>query len=134
MSDVDFFVVAPPANPGASATAVIFDTTYGLLGTPVAGTPGSYRRMPWATRWKRALVTIFADQAVTFLAKTLASGSTTWRTFNGSGSGETAVASTLFERDVYLMGDDWQLSITTGTAPTTWEVSVKFRSDAALAQ
>lgn len=129
-----FMVIGPPAVPTGNGTAILWDSTYGLLGTPVLNTQGGYRRI-FNAHFKRALVTIFVDQAVTFLARTLASGSTSWRTFNGTGSGESVTASVLFERDVYLMGDDSQLYILAGaTPPTTWEVSIKLRSDPALAQ
>lgn len=127
-----FQIIGPPANPGASATAILWDSTYGLLGTPVLNTPGPYRRT-W-TQWKRATVTVWADQIVTVSAKSLASGSTTWRTFNGTGAGEATAVSTYWERDIFLLGDDQQISITTTTAPTVWEVSIKMRDHAGLAQ
>lgn len=129
-----FLIIAPPAKPADAGTAILVDSTYFLLGTPVLNTPGPYRgQMRWA---KRATVTIYVTaQNVTFFARTLAAGSTSWRVFNGSGSGETVTASTFFERDVLLMGDDWQLYILNGaTAPTVWEVGIKLRDDAALAQ
>lgn len=135
MGDAESFLnIGPPLNPGASSSAILWDSTYGLLGTPGLNTQGPYRRMPWANHWKRALVTIMADQIVTLFARTLASGSTTWRTFNGGGAGEATTANVLFERDVYLMGDDVQLYIATTTAPTLWEVSIKLRPSAELAQ
>jgi hypothetical protein len=129
-----FLIIAPPANPGNSGTAILFDSTYMLLGTPVLATPGPYRGM---ARWaKRATVTInVTAQNVTFFARTLASGSSSWRTYNGSGSGETVTAGTFFERDVLLIGDDVQLYIANGaTAPTIWEVGIKLRSEPGLAQ
>lgn len=132
MSDESFQIIAPPANPGASANTPLWNSTYGLLGTPVYNVVGPYRRL--FGHAKRALVTIFADQIVTLFAQTLASGSTTWRTFNGSGAGQATTANVLSEWDIYLMGDDVQLYIATTTAPTVWEVSLKLRADAALAQ
>jgi hypothetical protein len=129
-----FLTIGPPANPGGSSTAVLWDSTYGLLGTPVLNTQGPYRRASWANHYKRATVTIFADQIVTLFARTLASGSTSWRTYNGTGAGEATTASTFFERDIFLMGDDVQLYISTGTVPTTWEVSIKLRATAELVQ
>lgn len=132
MSNESFQIIAPPANPGASANTPLWNTTYGLLGTPVYNVVGPYRRLFGHN--KRALVTIYADQIVTLFAQMLAAGGTTWRTFNGSGSGEATAANVLFERDIYLMGDDVQLYIATTTAPTVWEVSLKLRSDAAIAQ
>jgi outer membrane protein assembly factor BamB len=129
-----FLVVAPPANPGDSGTAILFDSTYSLLGTPVLNTQGPYRRA--CRSLKRAQVSIYiTGQNATFIARTLASGSTSWRTYNGTGSGETVTASTFFERDVYLLGDDFQLYIANGaTAPTVWEVSIKLRTEPGLAQ
>jgi hypothetical protein len=132
MLEESFLIIAPPANPGASANTPIWNSTYGLLGTPVYNVVGPYRRL--FGHFKRALVTIYADQIVTLFAQTLAAGGTTWRTFNGGGAGEATTANVLFERDVYLMGDDVQLYIATTTAPTVWEVSLKMRADAALAQ
>ena len=129
-----FMVIAPPAAPVDAGTSILWDSTYGLLGTPVLDTQGPYRRI-FGAHFKRALVTIFSNQALTFIARTLAGGSTSWRTFNGTGSGEAVAASTLFERDVYLMGDDQQLYVLgSGTTPTTFEVSIKLRAQAALAQ
>lgn len=134
-ADESFLIIGPPANPGLNGNAILWDSTYGLAGgTPVLNTQGPYRRMSWSAHWKRALVTIMADQIVTLFARTLASGSTTWRTFNGGGSGEATTANVLFERDIYLMGDDVQLYIAATTAPTVWEVSIKLRSSAELAQ
>ena len=130
----NFLVIAPPAVPLANGTPILWDSTYGLLGTPVLNTQGPYRRQ-FNAHFKRANVTIFVDQAVTFLARTLGTGSTSWRTFNNGGSGDTVAASTFFQRDVYLMGDDTQLYILAGaTPPTTWEISVRLRADPALAQ
>jgi hypothetical protein len=129
-----YLVVAPPANPGNSGTAILFDSTYMLLGTPVLNTPGPYRGM--ARNLKRALVSIYVTaQNVTLIARTLAAGSTSWRTYNGTGAGETVTASTYFERDVLLIGDDFQLYIANGaTGPTVWEVGIKLRTEPALGQ
>lgn len=127
-----FQFIGPPPNPGATATAILWDSTYMLLGTPILNTPGPYRRMP--TGWKRATVTVFADQIVTVSARTLMAGSTTWRTYNGTGAGEATAVNTLWERDILLIGDDQQIIITTTTIPGVWEVSIKMRDDAGLAQ
>lgn len=134
-AEESFLIIGAPANPGASSSAILWDSTYGLAGgAPVLNTQGPYRRMPWAAHWKRALVTITADQVVTLFARSLASGSTTWRTYNGTGSGEATTANVFFERDIYLVGDDVQLYIATTTGPTVWEVSIKLRASAELAQ
>lgn len=133
MSD-SFLVIAPPAVPLANGTPILWDSTYGLLGTPVLATPGPFRRT-FNRQYKRALVTIFADQPLTFFVRALGAGSTTWRTTNGAGAGEVAAASVYFARDVYLQSDDSQLYILAGaTPPTVWEISIRLRGDPALAQ
>lgn len=129
-----FLVIAPPAVPAGNGTAILWDSTYGLLGTPVLATPGPYRRT-FNRHFMRGQVTIFADQPVTFFCRALANSSTTWRAWNNGGAGEVAAASTYFQRDVYLQGDDSQLYILAGaTPPTTWEITIRLRADPALGQ
>jgi hypothetical protein len=106
--------------PIANATNTLFDTTAGI-GT---GTTLKHRRK--YANVKRAVVRMYVDQPVTFLAQSLTANSTTWRTYNGSGAGETVAANTYFERDVLFVGDDTMLAATAGaTPPTVWEVSVR---------
>ncbi len=118
----------PPANPGASATATLWDSTADT------GTGVTLARRNAFNDVKRVLVSVFIDQAATFFVDHLVPGSTTWRTTNGSGSGEAITASTYFERDNLKMGPDMRLRIVTVTNPTTWEVSIRLIHDRALAQ
>ena len=115
-------------TPAGSATVVLWDST----ADPGLGTTLARRRA--FPRIKRAVVRIYMDQAATFLAQDLAKNSTTWRTFNNSGSGDAITANTWFERDVLLVGDDHRLEVTTGTVPTVWEVSVRLSEDRPLGQ
>lgn len=128
VADIMISNSAITTTPGGSATVVLFDTTADI-GT---GTTLTRRRAyPYI---KRAIVRIYMDQAATFYHDSLTNGSTTWRTVNGSGSGESITASTLFERDCLFIGDDTRLRVVTGTGPSTWEVSVRLTTDRALAQ
>lgn len=122
--------VAPPANPGLNGTATLLDTTTLPNGATTLTNRGTLAKLGV----RRALVTILADQVVTFKASTIATGSTTWRVYNGSGSGEATTANVFFERDVLLMGDDALLTIVCTTAPTVWEVTISLVTDRALAQ
>lgn len=116
------------AVPAGSATVILWDSTE----DPGLGTTLARRRA--YPNLARATVRIYMDQAATFFADDLAKISTTWRTYNGSGSGEAIAANTWFERDVYLMGDDHRLRVLTATVPTVWEVSVKLWTDKPLSQ
>lgn len=113
--------------PGASATVILFDTT-----DSTTTTPGTKRRGYSLIR--RAVVTIETDQAATFYHSTCAASGSTWDVINGSGSGESITANTLFERDCLFIGDDTQLKVVTGSAPSVWRVSVRLVPDRALAQ
>lgn len=105
--------------PAASSNITLFDTTAGH------GTGTTLRTRRGYPKVRRAIVRVYTDQAATFFAQSLTVGSTTWRTYNGSGSGEAITANTLFERDVLFIGDDTLLYIATGTQATVWEVSVR---------
>jgi len=129
MSNRSFDVfVRPPANPGGSATAVLLDTS----ADPATGVTLS--RRGGMSEIRRAIVALFVDQSCTFFVDQLAQNSSTFRTTNGGGSGESVSASTYFERDNLFMGDDTKLRVVTGTAPTTWEVTIRLSPDRALAQ
>jgi len=108
----DFHMVPPP-NPGAGATAILLDTTI------KNGTTLKQRGQFPAV--KRVVVAAFIDQAATLFVDWLAAGSTTWRPYDPAGYAITA--STFFQKDVLLLGDDTRIRIVTGTAPTVWEVS-----------
>lgn len=127
--DINISNSAITTVPGASATIILFDSTADTgTGTTLA------RRRQWPTI-KRAIVTILVDQNCTFFHDEITATSTsTWDTINGSGSGETITANTLFERDCRAIGDDFRLRVTTGTQPTVWRVSVRLTTDQALGQ
>lgn len=130
MSD---FTISPPAVPANNGTACLLNTTYGPGTAPTAGGVGDYRGVP--RKYKRAVVTVFVNQAMTFKHNVLASGSSTWRTENGAGAGETVTASTLFQRDVLLFGHDNEITLVAGAAaPSTWEVTIRLVDDRALGQ
>ena len=126
--DINISNSAITTVPGASATVILWDST---ADTGKGTTLTLRRQFP---HLKRALVRIFVDQQCTFFHDNLVNGSTTWRTTNGSGSGETIAASTYFERDCLLMADDTRLKVTTGTAPSVWEVSVRLIPERPLGQ
>lgn len=130
--------IKPPANPGASSQAVLLDSTFGLLSTPTFASTvsGSLRRAFFA--YKRAIITAYIDQAATFYCQAApngaVTGTTTWRTWNGGGSGEAITASTYFQRDVLLQADEQRVYIATATAPGTWEVSITLVDERTIAQ
>lgn len=115
--------------PGNNATTVLWDST----ADPGKGTTLARRRV--YPHVSRATVRIYADQVVTFKANDITAASSTWRTYNNSGSGDATTANTWFEKDVLFVGDDHQLTVTAGaTGPTVWECSVKLWNDRALGQ
>lgn len=92
---------------GNNATITVFDST---LGYPNV---------------QRVMVSGYYDQAVTVLYRIKNSGSSTWRTANGSGSGDAVTASTVFVTDYFMLGPSNQIQVVTGgTGPTTSETSV----------
>ncbi|HVZ88098.1 MAG TPA: hypothetical protein VHG72_14090 [Polyangia bacterium] len=98
-----------PANPvtGNSATIVVFDST---------ATP---------THADRIVVSCFFNQGVTVLYQVQHAGSATWRTTNGSGSGDTVTASTQTYLDYPIQGANTRVEVVTGsTGPTTSEVDI----------
>lgn len=105
-----------PANPGAAATATIYETTSAT------------------TQPKRVRVACYIDAAATFYCKWKPRSGATWRTFNGTGSGESIAATTFFERDVLLMPGLNQITIVTGAGPTVWEVDAELLYSSPLAQ
>lgn len=114
--------------PAGSATVILWDSTAGL-GT---GTTLKHRRL--YPQIARATVRIFADQVVTLFCEDLVVGSSTWRVYNNTGSGDATTINTWFEKDVLFPGDDHRLRVTTGTVPTVWEVSVKLWTERGLGQ
>jgi len=96
----------PPSNPGASADAVCYDN---------AGRSGEGRRIR---------VACYLSHAATFKVGWYAPGDTDERLVNGGGAGEAIAATTWFMRSVLILPGRTKIYITTGTAPTTWEVAV----------
>lgn len=116
--------------PGALATVIIIDST---ADTGTGVTLAFRRQMP---QIKRVRFRLFADQTVTVFLEGLGRNSSTWRTVNGAGAGESATLSTLYKRD-FNVGDedDWRIRVTTPAgAIATWDVDVKLSTDQALAQ
>lgn len=107
---------------GNNASVVVFSTT--SQGDNVRGMYPGLERVALRARF---------DQAVTVLYQTLSLGSSTWRTMNGSGSGDALPANTDYFTDFLRMGDDVRIVVATGGAgPTTREVSVRISNDRAL--
>lgn len=126
---IDISNAAITTAPGTSATTVLWDST----ADPGTGVTLA-RRRAWPNV-TRATVRIYADQVVTLKTNDLTKNSTTWRTYNNSGSGDATTANTWFEKNVLFVGDDHQITVTAGgTPPTLWEVSVKLWTDPALSQ
>ena len=119
-------VIAPPSNPGASATATLWDSTW-----DVGGTKTSLTRRDAYRHIQRITVTVFADQVVTVFFDGVEPGSTTFRTINGGGLGEATTASAYFSRDFFKTGTDVRVRIVTTTGPTVWEVSCRLSEDRA---
>lgn len=108
-------ILPEPANPGASATKTVYDSS--ASGQAVS-----------AGDERRAKVFIFANQIVTVkvYAKSAAG---TYRQINGAGDATTA--STAFTKEYGFYGNDHKIDIVTTTAPTTWECTVRISSEQA---
>lgn len=111
-----------PADPGGSATAVVYDS--GSIPQNV----GSAMRATNANRVRTAVYTNVADAV--FLVQWAAPGSSNLRTV----SSETIPANTYFQRDALLQPGRTKISIVTTTDPTTWEVGAELVNDQGLAQ
>lgn len=127
--------IPAPANPGGSATAVLYDN-----GLNIGGTISTFQvnDVSKATKeLKRVRVFVFMDQAATFKVEVFAPGSTNARMVNGLATppaGEAIAASVPFFRDVLLFPGRTKISITTGSNPTVWELAIEGVMDHALAQ
>ena len=127
--------IKSPANPGASATALIFDDmpTSGELAAltvlPLSG-------MPPLTNHRITFMAYLDVGTATYYHYWYAPGSTNARVVNGGGAGELIGATTPFERDVRLYPGRNRLVITTAVAPApaTWEIAVERIDDQSLAQ
>lgn len=116
--------------PGTLATVIFFDST----ANPVTGV-ALFQRVTMPSI-KRIRLRLFADQAIQVFVDGIGRNSTTWRTVNGGGAGEAALASTLFERDWFLgQEEDFRVRATTPAgAITIWDIAVKLSTDQALGQ
>jgi archaellum component FlaF (FlaF/FlaG flagellin family) len=72
-------------------------------------------------------VSAYVDQDVTLNVSFRTNGSTTWRRYDG----DTISAATPFVKEYILGGDDIQITIDTGAAPTVWEVSCRLSPERA---
>jgi hypothetical protein len=108
-----------PTITGNNATIKLFDTT-----------GGSNSNRKGFTHVQRILGSLRCDQAITLLYQVLRTGSTTWRTMNGSGSGDAITASTDTAIDYLVLGPDSRLeAVTGGTGPSSCEVDVGLYTD-----
>lgn len=99
---------------GNNATVVIFDTS--------TDSGAKYLTNSGA---ERLLVSMFFDQAVTVNYQARIRGSSTWRTVNGDGSGDSVSASTFTAIDFRIMAADTRITVVTGgTGPTTSEIDI----------
>lgn len=111
-------LLAPPANPGAANSALIYDT--GAVTATDQETNGR----------KRVRTACYVDQAATFLVQWAAPGSSNLRTV----ASVAINANDYFQRDVLLQPGRTRITIVTVTGPSVWEVGVEVLSDPALAQ
>ena len=119
MSIQNRFPLPQKANPGNGGTASLYDNMPDTL-TMLAG-PDDMKDVNM--RRFKVVAYVTAENA-TFYQQWAAFGSTNLRTINGSGSGETITAGTLFERNCLLLPGRNVFTIVNGaTAPTVWEVS-----------
>lgn len=114
--------IVTPADPGASATAVVYDS-----GSIAQNTAGALK----ATNSNRVRVAFYTNVAdAVLLVQWAAPGSANLRTV----SSETVDANTYWQRDVLLQPGRTKISIVTTTDPTTWEVGAELINDQALGQ
>ena len=106
----DYFLKAP-ANPGASADAIVYDSTDGL------------KNFGQKENDKGVKFNFKADQNVTVFYEDLAADGATWVPMNNGGSGDVIAANTPTLVTVEFLGKDSRVRLRTGTAPTVWHVS-----------
>lgn len=134
-----------PSNadiPAANTELVIWDSTR----VHVVGTADqdlvTYALRQFTTYLKRAWLTVYADQPLTFfhrhLAVKAAADETKWRNVpDGAGSivGTVLPAAELAVINAHFFGDDHRLILKTGaTPPTFWEISLRFSLDQSVAE
>jgi len=122
MYQVDY-PLAPPANPGGSSAATVYDTGTVSL--------SDLRRANGGKR-KRCRVIVFTDVAdMKLRVEWAAPGSLTLRLFQA----DVAIsASTTFQRNIRLQPGRTKISLVTTTNPTTFEVGADLCDDQALDQ
>ena len=116
-----------PANPGASASATVYDT----------GDPLSKNRSPNAQQRKRCRVACYLDVTNAKLTvKWTSPGSTNLHTVAEMSidNGGSPAAAGFFQRDVLLEPGRTVITIDTTTDPSTWEVGAELVDDQALAE
>lgn len=123
--DYGYQVVAPPAAPGSGAAVTLWDSSIDYGRTATANTVKNV-----AARYKRALVTIYSSHisgtgGLVLAWNDAALGSSTWRTINGAGSGETVAATTITHRDFDIIGPNMRIVYTnSANVLTTWQVTI----------
>jgi hypothetical protein len=111
-----------PTIAGNNATIILFDTT----GGNTASRQG-YRHVD------RIVFTGRCDQAITLNYQILHTGSTTWRTMNGGGSGVAVAANTDTVVDFLALGPDSRVTaVTGGTGPSACEYDIGLFTDRTL--
>ena len=118
MSTRPRFLLPQQANPGNDGRAVLYDNM------PTGRTVLAEGEMKDANMRRFKVVAYLTVQPATFYHEWAAFGSANLRVVNGSGSGETIAAATLFQRNCLLLPGRNRFSILNGaTAPTVFEVS-----------
>lgn len=116
MSDRCNYPLDAPANPGASADAILYDSTL----------TSDYQDAKGLT------ASLFFDQAVTLYVEDKPRVGGSWRVFNGTpaGTGQAITASTPTQVRVPFLGPNTRVRIRTGaTPPTVWHVSALLSKD-----
>ncbi len=99
---------------GNNATIVVFDTS-----------TDTGHKLLLNSGAERLVVGMFFDQAVTVNYQVRHRGSSTWRTINGNGSGDSIAASTDTTIDYRIIGQDNRIQVVTGgTGPTVAEMDI----------
>ena len=111
------WVKSIPAITGNNATIDLYDTTVS----------------PTTIFVNRIMYTGRCDQAITLNYQILRDGSSTWRTMNNNGSGDTVAANTDTAIDYLVLGPNSRLeAVTGGTGPSTCETSIALFGDREL--
>lgn len=112
--------LAPPADPGASGTALIYDSN----NTTINNRNNNRHKM-------RSITTFYTNVAdATFIVEWSDSSTGTLRNFSST----PIPAATVFERSVLLLPGRTRIYISTVTDPTTWQIATELVYDHALPQ